>query len=152
MAKKIDLTLATPQQVKEIGADINHLEKMLEVDKRRPHPKIQDVAEYNEEIKKKKILLTNHAPKPLRGKNKDKAAKRIKELDSYIKDQMVRKADFNKRYPKDSCDNDFERAVNQQMAFQSNPEIQKAIKERKHLWGRLEPQDPMIRNVENLRR
>ena len=152
MAKKIDLTLATPQQVREISADINHLEQMLKADQAKPHPKIQDVAEYNEEIKKKKDLLAAHAPVQFRGKNKDKAAKRIKDLDSFIKSHMVKKNDFYKRYPKSGCDNDFERAVNQQMYFQSNPEIQKAIKERKYLVGRLEPQDPMIRNIENLRR
>jgi hypothetical protein len=38
------------------------------------------------------------------------------------------------------------------MAFQTNPKIQKAIAERKNLIGRLEPNDPYIRNIENLRR
>jgi len=151
--KKIDLTLATPQQVKEIGAEINHLEGMLKADQMSGSPKIQDVAEFNENVSAKKKLLEEHTPKPFRGKNKDKDAKRVKELDSFIKEHMPRKASYYQKYPKgDGCENDFERAVNQQMAFQTNPVIQKAVAERKNLLGRLEPNDPYIRNIENLRR
>jgi len=152
MAKKIDLTLATPQQIKEIGAEINHLEKMLEVDKRSRSPKIQDEAEFRANIAAKKKLIEQHSPKPFRGKTKDIAAKRIKELDNFIKQEMPRAKDYYKPYPKNGADNVFERAVQQQMAFQTNPKIQKAIAERKNLIGRLEPNDPYIRNIENLRR
>ena len=53
MAKK-DLTLITPQQATEIRAEINHLEKMLQADRRSRSPKIQDEAEFMAEIKKKK--------------------------------------------------------------------------------------------------
>ena len=152
MAKKVDLTLITPQQAKEIGAEINHLERMLQVDRMSPSPKIQDVAEFRADIAKKKKILNNYTPKPFRGKNKDKAAKRIKELDSFIKEQMPSSKSYYQNYPKNGgCDNDFERAVRQQMAFQSNPKVQKAVAERKNLVGRLEPQDPYIRSVENLR-
>ncbi len=153
MVKKIDLTLATPQQVKEIGGEINYLEKMLEADKRSPSPKIQDEAEFVTEITKKKKLLANHTPKPFRGKNKDKAVKRMKELKSFIQSHMPRTNAYYKRYPKNrSCDNDFEKTVKQQMAFQSNPNIQKAIAEFKNKAGRLEPDDPTIRSIENFRR
>jgi hypothetical protein len=153
MKKKIDLTLATPQQLKEIGAEINHLERMLKVDQASDSPKIQDVAEFNDNVSAKKKLLADHTPKPFRGKNKDKAAKRVKELDSFIQEQMPRTNSYYQKYPKgDGCDNDFERTVIQQMAFQSNPAIQKAVAERKHLLGRLEPHDPYIRNIESLRR
>jgi hypothetical protein len=65
---KIDLTLATPQQIKEIGAEINHLEKMLEADKRSRSPKIQDEAEFRANIAAKKKLIEQHSPKPLKGK------------------------------------------------------------------------------------
>jgi hypothetical protein len=149
---KIDLTLATPQQIKEIGAEINHLEKMLEADKRSRSPKIQDEAEFRANIAAKKKLIEQHSPKPLKGKSKDVAAKRIKELDSFISDQMPKRKDYFQGYPKNGADNDFERAVQQQVAFQTNPKIQKAINERKLLLGRLEPHDPYIRNIENLRR
>jgi hypothetical protein len=151
MAKKVDLTLATPQQVREIGAEINHLEGMLKADQSKPNPKIQDVEEFNSVIKKKKELLATHAPKPFRGKNKDKAAKRIKELDSFIKEHMPSEKDYYQKYPK-GCDNNFERAVNRQVVFQTDPTIQKAIAERKYLWGRLEPDDPYKRNIEGLRK
>ena len=153
MAKKVDLTLITPQQAKEIGAEINHLERMLQADKSSPSPKIQDVAEFNAEIAKKKKILNDYTPKPFRGKTKDKAAKRIKELDTFIKEQMPSAKSYYQSYPKNGgCDNDFERAVIQQMAFQSNPKIQQAVAERKNLLGRLEPHDPYIRSVENLRK
>ena len=153
MAKKVDLTLITPQQAKEIGAEINHLERMLQADKSSPSPKIQDVAEFNAEIAKKKKILNDHTPKPFSGKTKDKAAKRIKELDTFIKEQMPSAKSYYQSYPKNGgCDNDFERAVIQQMAFQSNPKIQQAVAERKNLLGRLEPHDPYIRSVENLRK
>ena len=151
MAKKIDLTMATPQQVNEIRADINHLEKMLDADKRSRSPKIQDVAEFNMELDKKRKLLATHTPKPFRGKNKDKAAKKIKELDSFIQEHMPKSRDYYQRQPK-GCSNDFDRAVQQQIAFQTNPKIQKAIAERKYLVARLEPNDPTLRSVENLRK
>ena len=151
--KKVDLNLATPQQVKEIGADINNLEKMLESDRRSPSPKIQDVAEFTAEINKKKQLLKDHSPKPFRGKNKDKAWSRIKELDSYIKENMPKRKDYYRTYPKNGgCDNDFERAVKHQIFCQTNKKFKKAVEERKYLAGRLEPHDPTIRNIENLRR
>jgi len=151
MAKKTDLTLVTPQQVQEIKRDIKHLENMLERDKRSGSPKIQDTEEFRAEITKKKKILETHAPRPFRGKNKDKAAKRIKELDTFIQEHMPRSRDYFQSAPK-GCNNDFERTVQQQIAFQTNPNIQKAIAERKHLLGRLEPHDPVIRNIENLRR
>jgi len=150
MAKK-DLTLITPQQATEIRAEINHLEKMLQADRRSRSPKIQDEAEFMAEIKKKKDILEKHAPRQLRGKSKDKAWKRVKELDSFIQEHMPRKRDYYMR-PTDGGVNDFERAVQQQMAFQKNPQIQKAVQERKYWMGRLEPQDPTVRNIENLRR
>lgn len=149
---KIDLALATPQQIKEIGADIRGLENMLEADKRSRSPKIQDEAEFKANIESKKKLIESHSPKPFRGKTKDKAAKRVKELDKFISDQMPKKKAYYQRYPKNGADNDFERAVNQQIAFQTNPKIQQAIAERKNLIGRLEPHDPYIRNIENIRR
>ncbi len=152
MAKKIDLALASPQQVNEIQSSINHLEKMLEVDRRRPTPKIQDTVEFKAEIKKKKELIAKHAPKALRGKNKDKAWKKAKELGAYLQEHMPRSKAYHQKYPKgDCCDNSFERAVQQQMAFQTNPKLQKAAQEYKYLMGRLEPSDPYARNIERLR-
>jgi len=143
--------MATPQQINEIRADINRSEKMLEADKRSRSPKIQDVAEFNMELDKKRKILEDHTPKPFRGKNKDKAAKRIRELDSFIQEHMPKSRDYYQQQPK-GCNNDFERTVNQQIAFQTNPKIQKAVAERKHLVARLEPQDPTLRNIERLRR
>ncbi len=152
MAKKIDLTLATPQQCTEIRQEINHLERMLESDKRSRSPKIQDVEEFKAEISKKKKMLEAHAPKALRGKNKDKAFKRAKELGKFIEEQMPKSKDYFKQGPKRGCDNDFDRTVRQQIIFQTDPKIQKAIHEYKNLMGRLEPNDPTIRNIERLRR
>jgi len=150
MPKK-DLTLITPQQAIEIRAEINHLEKMLQADRRSRSPKIQDEAEFMAEIKKKKDILEKHAPRELRGRSKDNAWKRVKELDAFIKEHMPSKREYFMR-PTDGGVNDFERAVRQQMKFQSDPKIQRAVQERKYWMGRLEPKDPTVRNIENLRR
>ena len=149
--KKIDLSMVTPMQAADMKAEITHLERMLESEKRSRSPKIQDVAEFNVELDRKRKILANHTPKPFRGKNKDKAAKRIKELDSFIQVHMPKARDYYRKQPT-GCNNDFERTVNQQIAFQTNPKIQKAVAERKNLIARLEPQDPTLRNIERLRR
>jgi len=97
-------------------------------------------------------MLEKHAPKQLRGKTKDKAAKRAKELGKFIEEQMPKSKDYFKQGPRHGCDNDFDRTVKQQVIFQTDPKIQKAVQEYKYLMGRLEPQDPTIRNIERLRR
>jgi len=148
---KIDLAMATPAQVADMKQEINHLERMLESDKQRRSPKIQDEAEFNVELDRKRKILENHTPKPFRGKNKDKAAKRVKELDSFIQDHMPKSRDYFQKQPT-GCSNDFERTVEQQIAFQTNPKIQKAVAERKFLIARLEPNDPSLRNIERLRK
>ena len=148
---KMDLSMVTPAQAADMKAEINHLERMLESDKQRRSPKIQDEAEFNVELDRKRKILENHTPKPFRGKNKDKAAKRVKELDSFIQDHMPKSRDYFQKQPT-GCSNDFERTVEQQIAFQTNPKIQKAVAERKFLIARLEPNDPSLRNIERLRK
>jgi len=149
MKKNINLALLTPQQETEIRREISDLERMIIADRQLKTPKIQDETEFRANIQKKKKLLDDHTPRPLRPKEKDQAAKRVKELDKIIAEHMPRKKDYYRRATQDM---DFERAVNQQMVFQQNKQLQGMILERKHLLGRLEPQDPHIRNIENLRK
>ena len=153
MAKQFDTTLASPQQILELERDVSHLTKMLKADRQsKGGNKIQDETEFMAEVNKKKDLLAKHAPKRLRGKNKDKAKKRADELDGFIQEHMPSAEAYYQKYPKYGCNSDFEKAVKQQVAFQTNPKLKQAIKERKYWLGRLEPDDPTIRNIENLRR
>ena len=60
--------------------------------------------------------------------------------------------DNNSVFPDHNEKRDFERAVEQQVAFQSNPRMQKAITIYKNLMARIDPSDPTVRNIEMLRR
>ncbi len=154
MAKrqKLDLVHATPAQIQELKGDIDHLERMFEADKQSGRPKIQDPEEFRNEIAKKKKVLKDHSPKRLRGENANKLKRYRDELAEKIRDRMPRSNDYFQPQPKGVHGFDFERAVKQQMDFQSNPETARMVQEWKHIGRRLDPDDPTITNVERLRR
>lgn len=155
--KTIDLALMTSQQVKETEAEITFLEKMLKADQSGEfgRPKITDTGEFRAKIIEKKELLDNYSPRKMRGPSANKAYARAKELAEKIKAEMPSNKDYNRSYPSKksrvSADFDFERAVQQQVAFQTNRGLQNMIHEYKNIMARIDPDDPTIRNIETLR-
>ncbi len=117
--------------------------------------KIQEPELIKHEIKKRQKFIEMNTPKKFSGVEANKAYKRVKELKEQLKEAMPSQKLFNQRYPSSSDRaskaSDFERAVQQQMTFQS-PKIQQAVAEYRHLMIRLDPSNPMVRNIENLRR
>ena len=148
---EFDLAFITPAQATKIEQQIEGLEIMLQEDQRSRTPKITDVGEFIGQIKTKKEILKNHTPKKFRGQTSNSAYARAKELAAKIKDEMPGKKDYFMRYPKDESSQDFERVVNQQVKFQTDPKIQSMVREYKHLMARIDPSDPTIRNIERLR-
>lgn len=117
--------------------------------------KIQEPELIKHEIAKRKRFIENSTPKKFKGEEANKAYARAKELAEEIKDKMPNQKSFNQRYPSSSDRaskaTDFEKAVQQQMAFQSNGMVQKVL-EYRGLVARLDPENPMVRNIERLRR
>jgi len=151
---EFDLVHASVAQIAEIKKDINYLENMLRADETNRRPKIQDKAEFKADIEKKKKVLVVHAPRKYRGASGNKAYARIKDLKKIIIDAMPKQKDYFQKYPKDGDvrEHDFERTIQQQIAFQTDPKIKKAVQEYKYVMRRLEPDNPTISNIELLRR
>ena len=117
--------------------------------------KISDRAEIEKQISTKKKLLKDHSPRKLKGQKANRAYEEAKKLADFIREQMPSRKDYFRPYSKASDDHnrqsDFEKAVVQQMAFQKNAKVQQAIIKYKNIMRRLDPSDPTISNIENLR-
>jgi len=146
-----DIAFITPAQAAKIEQEIDYLETMLKTDQSSRRPKIQDVGEVMQNIKKKKALLVDHIPKKFRGPTGNKAYARAKELAAKIKNELPGKKDYYMQYQKEDSNFDFERVVKQQVRFMTDPKIQGMVREYKHLMRRIDPSDPSIANVERLR-
>lgn len=153
---EFDLVHITPAQVQEIKSEINELEKMFTADQASGRPKIQNEIEFKAEIKKKKQVLHDHAPKRLKGPKANRAYALAKELKKKIQAVMPSSNSYFQRYPKSSDNHnrqaDFERTVNQQVAFMKNSEIQRAVAQYKNIMRRLNVDDPTITSIEGLRK
>ena len=156
------MSLITNKRAKELESEINDMEKMLKSPVGDRH--IGDKAEFMGEVRKRKDELRAFAPRELKGAKANEAYAIAKRLRSYIQKGMPSSRDYFRRYPKEKDKDgnviipdhnekrDFERAVEQQVAFQSNPRMQKAITIYKNLMARIDPSDPTVRNIEMLRR
>jgi hypothetical protein len=117
--------------------------------------KIQEPDLIKKEINIRKAFINNNTPKKLAGVEANKAYKRAKELSEEIKQAMPTQKLFNQRYPSSSDRAsktvDFEKAVRQQMEFQSS-KVQQKVAEYRAVMARLDPSNPMVRNIEALRR
>ncbi len=154
---EFDLALMTPEQVKETEKEITYLENMLKSDQSGTYgsAKISDVSEFRAEIKQKKDMIAGFKPKKMRGPKANKAYAYAKQLAEKIKAEMPSFVDYHRSYPsgksKTTAEFDFEKAVRQQVAFQTNTALQGMIREYKNIMGRVDPDDPTLRNIESLR-
>lgn len=160
--QRIDLALITKARAKELESEIKSLEKMLKSPAGERH--IGDKAEFRKQIRKRKDELNNFSPKKLTGRKANEAYATAKRLRNYIQERMPGSKDYYRHYPRERDKDgnprtpdhtekmDFERAVAQQMKFQTDPRIQKACAIYKNLMQRLDPDNPNVRNIENLRR
>ena len=154
-AGEFDKILMTKEQVAEAKKRISDAEKLLKDDRAWVRSKITDEAEIRKEIAKDQKLIADHSPRKLRGEKSNKAYKEAKLLAEKIKKAMPRVSEYYQRQPKDSDGHskvsDFDRAVRQQMEFQTNPEIKQAIIRYKNIMRRIDPDHPTITNIEALR-
>lgn len=162
MKKKITApkVFASEAVLREKQEEIKEMENMLvggraDRDVAYRNDKITEPELIKREIRKRQQFIRDNTPKKFTGVESNKAFKRAKELEATLKDAMPSQRLFNQRYPSSSDRaskaSDFERAVKQQMAFQSAP-VQRMVAEYRHLMSRISPDDPAIRNVERLRR
>lgn len=160
-----DIVHMTNDQINHVKKDIAELEQMLKADRASRRPKIADEAEFRRDIETKKQLLKDHSPQPFESDGqKNKAYAAANKLREFISNQMPTARDYYQNYPKavDRYGNpispdhraktSFERAVNQQVKFQTNPKILRAVHLYKNIMRRLDPADPTITNIELLRR
>lgn len=151
----IEKTLLTEVQVREVRERIDAAEKMLNDPRDWVRKKITDPELIKYKMKKDEQLLEEYSPRKMRGANANKAYAEAKELAKKIKDAMPSSSDYFQRYPKNSDGHskqaDFERAVAQQVKFQTDPNILRMVARYKYIMARLDPSDPTIRNIEKLR-
>jgi adenylate kinase family enzyme len=161
MRKKIKgpKVYASESVLREKKEEVKELESMLQggqVDRGVSfrNDKIQEPELIKHQIAKAKRFIESNTPKKLKGEEANRAYKRAKELAAELKEAMPTQKLFSQRYPKSSDRasraTDFESAVRQQMEFQQKMGS-KAI-EYRSLMARLDPSNPMVRNIEALRR
>lgn len=154
--EKIDLVHMSNAQILETEKDINGMQAMLDSPLEHVKSKITDRAAVEAEIKKKRKLVETHAPKKYRGANANKMLAKARKLEKIIQDAMPKQKDYfqSNASQKDSHlkRKGFEDTVNQQIAFQTDPKVQRAVRGFKHIMRRIDPQDPTIANIEMLRR
>ena len=154
--QRIDMALITVQRAKELESEIKALENMMRDDIATGRPKIQDKKEFVGQITKRKKELTDFGAREFKEREKNEAYDTAKRLRKYIQKRMPSSRDYHRGYPKSgdghSTHGDFEKAVQQQMAFQTNPRLQKAVTIYKNLMQRIDPSDPTVRNIEMLRK
>lgn len=153
---KFDLVHATESQIREVKSEITALEKLLhENDDPNNHVRIQDPAEVQKEILNKKKFVNDFAPKKLTGQRSNRAYREAKKLKEVIVAAMPSQNQYFQRQTTDkdrhSRHTDFEKTVQQQIKFQTDPGILKAVNRYKHLMRRIDPADPTISNIELLR-
>lgn len=150
-----DKVYATDTQIREAKSEIKFLENMLKADQ-AGSKRIGDVADIKRQIQEKEQFIEKHRPKKLRGQRANRMYAEAKKLKEEIKEAMPSGKDYFRPYPKGEDGHnrqaDFERAVHQQMAFQRDSTLKKKVIRFKAIMARLDPQDPIVRNIENLRR
>lgn len=161
MRKKITApkVFASESVLREKKEEIKEMESMLKggaVERGVSYrsDKIQEPELIKHEIKKRQRFIDDNTPRKLTGESANKAYRRAKELAAEIKEAMPTQRLFNQRYPSSSDRaskaTDFEKAVQQQMAFQKGMSHKTA--EYRNLMAKLDPANPMVRNIETLRR
>lgn len=159
--KKITATpvFASEAVLREKKEEIKEMESLLaggkaDRDVSYRNDKIQDPDLIKNEIRKRQAFIEKHTPQRLKGEAANKAYRRAKELAAEIKEMMPSEKMFNQRYPRSSDNHsrasDFEKAVQQQMEFQKAGT--KKVEEYRYLMARLDPANPMVRSIEQLRR
>ncbi|MHC4604895.1 MAG: hypothetical protein ACYS6W_16390 [Planctomycetota bacterium] len=152
---EFEIVYLTNAQIADLKREIASAEKMLNDPRPWVRNKITDEVEFLKDVEANKQTLRDFSPKRLRGAKQNRAFKEAKELAAFIKDQMPGTQSYYQRYPKGSDGHsrhsDFERTVQQQVKFQTDKKIQRAVTRYKNIMRRLDPDDPTITNVEALR-
>ena len=146
---------AGESQIRAAKADKQALERMLRQDKTRKEPKISDEGLVRQEIEEKRKIIEDYAPKKLTGEASNRAYTEAKKLKAEIKAAMPSNKAYYQQYPKGSShkkERDFEDAVRQQVAFQTDKKLKMKVKRFRAMMAELDPSDPRVRNIENLRR
>ena len=115
---------------------------------------LQDPAQIQGEINKKKGMIDRLSPHKLSGVKANTALKRAKELKEEIQKYMPSQKAYFQPLPSSKTPehrrSDFEATVKQQMVFQSS-HVQQMVSEYRNIMQRLDPQNPSVRNMELLR-
>ena len=155
--KKVDTVFMSDKQINEVKQEIAGIDNLLKRHERQDYvgKLVQDPGELIKEKYKHEQLLKDHTPHKLRGQNANKKLAEARKLGEEIAEAMPKGKDYYNRYPKDadghSRQADFDRAVDQQVAFQSQA-MQLKVQRYKSIMRRIDPSDPTLTNIEALRK
>lgn len=145
-------TFLSDKQIRDIKADIASEERML----RNPDTSkyIMDRGEILKGISKKQKILHDHVPEKLTGESANKLYAHAKKLAAWIAEYQPTKKELFRKPVSESDDHtkimDFERAVKHQVEWMKKG--QKAVETYRYIMRRLDPENPNIGSVEQLRR
>ena len=148
MAQKIPV-YESPENIKAARSEIASMESMLnsDVGKRL----ITDPAQIQTDIRRKKQYVKEITPPKLNDRARSAAYDRLKVLAENIHKEMVPPNAFYSK-PKSDDDTDFNRAVDHQVKYQTNKNVQKMSEEYKALARQVDPDDNTLPNLEQVRR
>ena len=153
---EFERTYMSEALLRENEGEVKSLERMLEEDRHRKNPKIQDEHLIREEIAKRKELIKQHGPHQLKGQRANKAYAEARELEGRIKEAMLSGKEFKRPYPTSKsshrAEGDFEQAVQHEMRVMKDKKLKKDITRYKAIMRNIDPSDPTLTNIERLRK
>jgi len=156
MKPKKEKIFLSDSVIRDEEQEIKRLERMLKADKASGRNKISDEGLFKKEIEEKKRNLEQHVPRKLTGRKSNEAYRKAKELKAEIQEALQPGKKFHQSYPNPGTSHkkqkDFEDAVNREVEILSDRELQRKMTEYKALMAQVDPDDPRVRNLENLRR
>lgn len=156
MRKKAEKVFLSDAVIRDEQQEIKRLERMLKEDRASGRNKISDEAAFQREIEEKKKKIEKHIPHKLTGRKQNEAYKKAKKLKTEIQEVLQSEKKFNLPYPSSGAthkkERDFEDAVEHEMRILKDSGLQRKMGEYKALMAQIDPQDPRVRNIENLRR
>ena len=143
--------------IRDEKQEIKRLEKMLEADRQRgEHRKIVDEGLFKKELAERKKKVEEGTPHKFPVRQQNRAYDEAKKLKGEIQEALQPANKFYTPYPSNRSSTkrkqQFDEAVQHEVRIMRDPELQKKMQRYKSLMAQIDPSDPRIRNIENLRK
>ena len=155
MRRRQEKIFLSESTIKDEKQEIERLERMLEKDRRSGRNLISDEALFKKEIEERKRHLEEHTPHKLTGQPQNRAYEEAKKLKKDIQEALLSHSKFHQPYPKANASQkkqrEFQEAVEHETRILRDQALQEKMIRYKELMTRIDPDDPRVRNLENLR-